>query len=341
MIRARRESFRALILAGDVGGTKTNLALFDVGAGGPRLLRSASYASPDYPGLAPILAEFLGGERGVDAACFGVPGPVLDNRAATTNLPWELDGAELARGAAIGRVALVNDLFATAYGIPWLQPDELAVLHAGEADPDGAVALIAAGTGLGMSLVPPGGGLPLPSEGGHQDFPPRTDEEVEVWRRLRARFGRVSVERVVSGPGMLSVYEALCEMGGGGESAEVRAALAVPDVDPVPVIAEAALAGHCPLCARTLDLWVAAYGAAAGNLALVGLATGGVFVGGGMAPKLLDKLREGGFVAAYLDKGRFRPLLEQVPVRVILNQATAVLGAARWAAGLLGEAPAV
>jgi glucokinase len=328
-----------LILAGDVGGTKTNLALFEVAAGGQRPLRAASFPSADYPGFGPILTEFLGGEAGVEAACFGIPGPVLDNRAATTNLPWELDGEELARSLGIPRLALVNDLFATAYGIPWLQPDELAVLHAGEAEPDGAVALIAAGTGLGMSLIPPGGGLPLPSEGGHQDFAPRSEEEVEVWRRLRARFGRVSVERVVSGPGLLSVYEALREAGDGGESPEVRAALAAPEADAVPIIAEAALAGSCPLCARALDLWAAAYGAAAGNLALVGLATGGVFAGGGMAPKLLAKLRDGGFVAAFRDKGRFQPLMERIPIRVILNEGTAVLGAARWAAGLIGEAP--
>jgi glucokinase len=327
-----------VILAGDVGGTKTNLALFELGGDGPRLLRTASFASADYPGLAPMLTEFLNGEGGVQAATFGVPGPVLGNRAETPNLAWVLDGAELAREAGIPRLALVNDLFATAYGIPWLGADEIAVLQPGEEDPAGAIALIAAGTGLGMSLVPRESGMPLPSEGGHMDFPPRNEEEVELWRRLRARFGRVSLERVVSGPGLLSIYEALCVTAGGGESPEVRAALAQAEADPVPIIAEAGLAGRCPVCARALDLWAAAYGAAAGNLALVGLATGGVYLGGGMAPKLLGKLADGTFRAAFLDKGRFRPLMARIPVRVILNEGTAVLGAARWAARLLAGA---
>lgn len=324
-----------MILAGDVGGTKTNLALFDVVAGRPHLRRAEGYTSADHAGLAPILAEFLGGEKGVEAASFGIPGPVLDNRAETTNLPWLLDGAVLARTAAIPRVALVNDLFATAYGIPWLRPEELVGLYPGEADPDGTVALIAAGTGLGMSLVPAGSALPLASEGGHMDFPPRTDEEVEVWRRLRARFGRVSLERVISGPGLVNVYQALREATDGAADPAVAAALADSEADPVPAIVEAALEGRCAVCARALDLWAAAYGAAAGNLALVGLTTGGVYLAGGMAPKLLDKLRDGTFTAAYVAKGRLSDVVERIPVSVVLNEGTAVLGAARWAAGLI------
>ncbi len=323
-----------LILAGDVGGTKTNLALFDVAPEGPHLLRTASFESPDYPGLDPMIAEFLDGERGVEAACFGAPGPVQGGRVEVTNLPWVLDAAALAAAAGIPRVALVNDLFATAYGLAWLEPDELAVLQAGEPDPAGAVALLAAGTGLGASLVPPGGGLPLPSEGGHADYPPRTDEEVELLRRLRARFGRVSLERVVSGPGLANVFLALSDAAGGGGSPEVLAALDLPEADAVPLIAEAGREGRCAVCARALDLWAAAYGAAAGNLALTGLATGGVYLGGGMAPKLLDKLRDGAFAAAFRAKGRFQPLMERIPVWVILNEGTAVLGAARWAAAL-------
>lgn len=321
-----------MILAGDVGGTKTNLALYEPTADGPpRLLRAAQFASADYPGLGPILAEFLAGERGVTAAGFGIPGPVLDNRAETTNLPWLVDGAALARAAGIGRVELLNDLVATAYGLPLLGREELTVLHPGEPEPDGTLALIAAGTGLGMSLLP-AGCRPLASEGGHMDFAPRTDEEAAVWRRLRARYGgHVSVERVVSGPGLRAVYEALRDEGLGAETREVAAALADPEGDATPVIAEAAQAGRCALCARALDLWVEAYGAAAGNLALVGLATGGVYVGGGIAPKLLPKLADGTFVGAFLDKGRFRDLLERVPVWVVLNEETAVLGAARWA----------
>ncbi|HEX5760702.1 MAG TPA: glucokinase [Thermoanaerobaculia bacterium] len=323
-----------MILAGDVGGTKTNLALYEPAAGGPpRLLRAAQFRSADYPGLGAVLREFLAGERGVGAACFGVPGPVLDNRADAPNLAWVLDGGELAREAGIARVELLNDLVATAYGLPLLGPAELAVLHPAAAQPDGALALIAAGTGLGMALLPPGC-PPLASEGGHMDFAPRTDDETAVWRHLRTRFGgHVSVERVVSGPGLRHVYEALRGPAGGGadEAPELTAALADPEGDAAPAIAEAALAGRSPRAARALDLWAEAYGAAAGNLALVGLTTGGVFVGGGMAPKLLPKLADGSFVRGYLDKGRFRPLLASVPVWVVLNEATAVLGAARWA----------
>lgn len=335
---------RAVVLAGDVGGTKTNLGLFEVEAGLPRLLRSARFASADYPGLAPVMEEFLGGDaRQVRAACFGVPGPVIENRTTTPNLAWELDGADLA--AAIGGHALVliNDLVATAEGIPLLTEEELATLHRGVPGTAGSgnLALIAAGTGLGMALMPRVGGawVAVASEGGHMDFAPRTDEEIGLLRHLRERFGgHVSVERVVSGPGLFNIYEYLRDSGGVPENPRVRQALASGE-DPSKVIGEAAISEDrekaCGLCSRAVGLFVSAYGAAAGNLALVGTATGGLYLGGGIAPKLLPRLLDGHFLHAFFDKGRFRDFLEAVPVRVILNDRAALLGAARHAASLL------
>ncbi|HVR98618.1 MAG TPA: glucokinase [Thermoanaerobaculia bacterium] len=327
-----------MILGGDIGGTKTNLGLFETSGGVPCLVRSATFGSEDFPGLAPMLAEFLAGDaKSVQAACFGVAGPVLDNRTETPNLAWDVDGPRVAEEAGLPSVFLINDLVATAQGLPLLQEDELAVLHPGEPDPDGNRVLIAAGTGLGMALLPRVGDswMPVASEGGHADFAPRDEEESGLLLFLRQRLGgRVSVERVVSGPGLYNVYEYLRQVESVPGNPDVRKALESGE-DPVPLIGEAGLTRRCGLCARALDLFAAAYGAAAGNLALTGTATGGVYLGGGIAPKILPKLRDGGFVRAFLDKGRFAGYMERVPVRVILNDRTAMLGAARCALAAL------
>jgi glucokinase len=337
MAREPRD-IRDLLLAGDVGGTKTNLGLFDrSAAGAPRLLRSDHYASPDFPGLAPMLAAFLGADGArVAAACFGVPGPVLDNRTRTPNLAWELDGEELARTAGIAAVQLINDLVATAEAIPLLGSEDLAILHPGAPAGEGNRALIAAGTGLGMALLPwiDGRHAPVASEGGHMDFAPRNDAEAALAAALGVRFGRVSVERVVSGPGLHAIYEHLRTGAGARETPEVAARLAAAADDPSRMIAEAALAGESPLSVRALDLFTAAYGAAAGNLALVGTATGGVYLGGGIAPKILGKLQDGTFRRAFVAKGRFQSYLEAIPIRVILNDRAAMFGAANVAARL-------
>lgn len=335
---------RAVVLAGDVGGTKSNLGLFEVEAGHPRLLRSARYPSAAYPGLAPMLVEFLGADaRQVRAACFGVPGPVIENRTSTTNLAWELDGAELATGIGGHALVLINDLVATAEGIPLLAEDELVTLHRGVPGTAGSgnLALIAAGTGLGMALMPRIGGswVVVASEGGHMDFAPQSEEEIGLLLYLQERFGgHVSVERVVSGPGLFNLYEYLRDRAGVPENRRVRQALDSGE-DPARVIGEAAIAADaekaCGLCSRAVGLFVSAYGAAAGNLALVGTATGGLYLGGGIAPKLLPRLQDGQFLHAFFDKGRFRDFLEAVPVRVILNDRAALLGAARHAASLL------
>ena len=331
-----------MILAGDVGGTKTNLGLFETAGPGVRLVGSAKYRSADFPSLTAVVEAFLAAHpprEKLGAACFGVPGPVIDNRTSPANLAWTVDGAQVAADLQIPAVSLINDLVATAEGIPALEESAVAVLHPGVPEPDGNRVLIAAGTGLGMALLPRIGGrwVPVASEGGHADFAPRMEEEIGLLRHLRERFGRVSVERVVSGPGLFNVYQYLRDALRQPEVPRVREALAQGN-DPSRVIGEAALAPEsCPLCSRSLDLFVAAYGAAAGNLALTGTATGGVYLGGGIAPKILPRLQQGPFLQAFTAKGRFVPFLERIPVRVLLDDRTALLGAARHAAALLAD----
>ena len=332
-----------MILAGDIGGTKSDLGLFEVADGELRLVRSARYRSLEFPGLAAMIEAFLAAgpaTRPIEIACFGIPGPVIDNRASTLNLAWVVDGAAVAAEARVPRVVLVNDLVATAEGLPLLAADEVAVLQEGVPEREGNRALIAAGTGLGMALIPRVGDrwAPVPSEGGHMDYAPRTEEEIGLMRYLRERFGRVSAERVVSGPGLFNIYQYLRDIGHLPETPQVREALAAGE-DPARVIGESGLPGpaSCALCSRALEMFVAAYGAAAGNLALLGTATGGVWLGGGIAPKILPRLSDGLFLQTFIAKGRFVPFLEKIPVLAVLNDRAALLGAARHAATLLAR----
>jgi glucokinase len=342
-----------MILAGDIGGTKTNLGLFSPAGQGVRLLRSATYQSAAFPGLSPVVTDFLAaagpaageaaeaGGSGVRAACFGIAGPVIDNRVSTPNLPWTIDARQLAAETGIAAVLLINDLVATGAGIPLLRPEELAILQPGSSEPAANRALIAAGTGLGMALLPWSGGgwMVVPSEGGHADFAPRDEDEIGLLLAMRRRFGgHVSIERVLSGPGLVNTYEYLRDSGFAPEQATIRRRL--ESAEPAPVIAAAALAGECVLCGRALEMFTAVYGAVAGNLALTGTALGGVFLGGGIAPKILPALHAGGFVRAFLSKGRFASYLERVPVQVILNDQAALLGAARRAADLAARGSA-
>jgi glucokinase len=327
-----------VLLVGDVGGSKTAVALFDAPAGGePLLVRGATYPSRDHAGLLPILERFLReGGPAPRAACFGIAGPVIGNRVRAPNLAWTVDGEALGAALGIRRVELVNDLVALGEAVPLLRDDDLETLQAGCPAPAGAAALVAAGTGLGIAVLAPapdGGLVPLPSEGGHMDFAAQSDEEVELLRFLRARHGHVSLERVVSGPGLRNVYDHLLVRGIAPESPQVAAALAGGE-DAGQVIGEAALAGSCALCVRALDLFLRAWGAAAGNVALLALATRGVYLGGGIAPKLLPALRDGRFLDAFRAKGRFRDLLETIPVHVIRDPGVALRGAARRAARL-------
>ncbi|HEY2989860.1 MAG TPA: glucokinase [Candidatus Binatia bacterium] len=325
-----------MILAGDIGGTKTNLALYSVE--NDKLVPSVknSFPSKNYPSLEAVLREFMtDSPEPVAAACFGVAGPVIDGTSKTPNLPWFLDAREIARCLDLDSVGLINDLEATGYGAATLDASEFFTLHAGRAEPHGAMGLIAAGTGLGEAMLcwkGQGYGV-LASEGGHADFAARTQLEIELLAHLIDRFGHVSYERVVSGPGIFNIYSFLKDAKHLSEPAWLKERLA--GGDPSAVISAAALANEAEICVQALDIFVSCYGAEAGNLALRARALGGIYVGGGIAPKILPKLNDGRFMRAFTDKGRYGEFLARIPVHVIMNQETALRGAASCAAAQL------
>jgi glucokinase len=338
-----------MILAGDVGGTKVHLALYNFDEGKLVPFRDEKFPAAKYGCLDDIVKEFLAPDetRGKDdvrgqiiACCFGVPGPVREGRLKLTNLPWTLDTRSLQKSLGIQHIFLINDLEANGYGIHELAADKLYTLHPGDSSSVGHRGLIAAGTGLGECLLIWDGQLrrhlPLPSEGGHGDFAARTDEEIALLNYLRRTLnGRVSTERVVSGIAIRNIYAFLRDDQKMEEPAWLRVRLATED--PNAVIGTCAEDGSSEICARTMAIFAAAYGAEAGNLALKLLAMGGVYLGGGIAPKILKTLSSGGFVQAFLDKGRLSPLLEQIPVRVILDETCALLGAAAYAESRAAE----
>ena len=326
-----------MILAGDVGGTKVHLALYDFIDGKPESSRDERYAAKEYSGLEEIVREFLGAQT-VTAACFGVPGPVRDGRLRLTNLPWTLDSRELSVSLGINHVFLINDLEANGYGVAELAADQIYTLSEGDASQIGNRALIAAGTGLGEALLIWNGRshVPYPSEGGHVDYAPRNEDEIDLLRFLKQKYnGRISYERVVSGPGLTNVYEFLREVRGIDEPNWL--ARRMDDEDPNAVITELAMEAKSEICEKALDMFVSAYGAEAGNLALKLLSVGGVYVGGGIAPRILDKLKDGTFMKAFTGKGRLSQLLVNMPVRVILESRAALLGAAAYAEARAAE----
>jgi glucokinase len=332
-----------MILAGDVGGTKVHLALYDFINGKLEYSRDERYQAKDYSGLEEIVKVFLGAFT-VTAACFGVPGPVRDGRLRLTNLPWTLDSRELAVSLGINHVFLINDLEANGYGVAELAPDQIYTLSEGDASQIGNRALIAAGTGLGEGLLIWNGHshMPYPSEGGHADYAPRNEDEIDLLRFLKQKYnGRISQERVVSGPGLTNIYEFLREVRGIDEPVWLAERLAAED--PNAVITELALKAKSEICEKTMDIFVSAYGAEAGNLALKLLSVGGVYIGGGIAPRILEKLKDGRFMKAFTDKGRMSQLLINMPVRIILESRAALLGAAAYAearaADLSGTSP--
>jgi glucokinase len=321
-----------MILAGDIGGTNTRLALIEERDGRLVPASKARYRSREYASFETVLRAFVATNPGsIDRAAFGIAGPVHAGVCDATNLPWIVDAARVAREFGIQRVSLINDLEANAWGIATLSSDDVAVLHPGRTGATGNVALISAGTGLGIAGVHWDGmqHRPFASEGGHVDFAPRNRLEMDLLEFLLRQFPRVSYERVVSGPGLQNIYRFLRETGRGEEPPWLAARLR--EQDPNAVVSQAALSGESALCVQALDLFVALYGAEAGNLALTLLATGGVYLGGGIAPKILPKLKDPVFLNAFMTKGRMRPLLETMPVRVILNDQTALFGAARYA----------
>lgn len=322
-----------MILAGDIGGTNARLAVFEPGAGRLRRGPEAVMPSRAYSGLDAAVREFLAAHAvTVTSACFGVAGPVKDGRAEVTNLPWVVDAGDLSAALGIPNVVVINDLEASANGIGELGPEDFATIHEGAPGVKGNAAVIAAGTGLGEAGLFWDGARhhAFACEGGHADFAPRNELEADLLRYLLARWDRISYERVLSGPGLFNLYSFLRDTGRGEEEPWLRDALAKGD--PSAAVTEVGLRGASPLCVAALDLFATLYGAEAGNLALKLFATGGVYLGGGIAPKILPKLREPAFAAAFTGKGRMRPLMEAIPVRVVLNGQVALVGAARRAA---------
>jgi len=327
-----------MILAGDVGGTKVHLALYDFTDGKLKYTTDKQYPAKNYSGLEEIVKEFLGTNK-VTAACFGVPGPVRAGRLRLTNLPWTLDSSELSASLGIQHVFLINDLEANGYGVAELSAEQIYTLSDGDAGQIGNRALIAAGTGLGEGILAWNGRMhvPYPSEGGHTDFGPRNEEEIELLRFLQRKYnGRVSYERVVSGMGLTNVYEFLRDDRGMEEPKWLADEIAAVH-DPNSVITQMALSAKSEICSKALDMVVSVYGAEAGNLALKVLSVGGLYVGGGIAPRILEKLKDGTFMKAFTDKGRLSQLLINMPVRIILDSRAALLGAAAYAEARAAE----
>ena len=339
----RRSEFRSgpsgfeTILAGDIGATTTRIGLFSVSRGRCRLLRGRDFSSKDYEGLEEVLEDFLKGRKEVTSACFGVAGPVLGPTVRLTNLPWVIRTEFLRKKFSFRKVAVINDLVANSYGISMLRKGDFEVLNVGEVR-KGNVALISAGSGLGEALLFWDGKrhMPSPSEGGHADFGPRNELEVKLLRYLISRLGHVSYERILSGEGILNIYQFLRSSKRSGREPGLLARRMERE-DPAAVISEMARRKKDGVCVKALDLFTSVYGAAAGNLALQVLAVGGVYLGGGIAPRVVWKLKDGTFMKAFVDKGRYSDLMGRIPVKVILNDRAALLGAAAHAMYLLEE----
>jgi len=322
-----------MILAGDIGGTNARLAYFQPQNGHLRLVSERTFPSREHSELGEIVNQFLDatGNR-PEAACFGIAGPVRNGRVETSNLPWVIEQSRLAKQIHLPATMLINDLEASAWGIGALENSDLVPLNRVTGPTVGNQGVIAPGTGLGEAGLFWDGTRHhvFACEGGHTDFGPQGDLQIELVKFLQARFGHVSYERILSGPGLVNVYEFLRDTGCGKESEEFAAA--VKKGDPAAVISRAALDGSHPLAEKALDLWIEVYGAEAANLALKVMATGGLFLAGGISPKILSKLKGPLFMKHFVEKGRLRPLLEAIPVQVVTNEKAGLLGAARCAA---------
>ena len=321
-----------MILAGDVGGTKCNLALFSERGGRLTQVFRQRFASKEFAKFDLIVREFsrqaeshLNGER-IAAAGFGIAGPVINNRVRATNLPWIVEAEDLRRELHVEHITLANDLGAWGYSLEYLPPEDFLVLNPGKPELGGTRALIAAGTGLGESILVWNNGRynVVPSEGGHADFAPHTEQQIELLRFMRRRYPQVSWELILSGRGFRTLHEFL--------NPNIRhPSFDDPDADPAPEITQHALDLSCLVCRDVLDLWAAIYGSEAGNLALKVLALGGVFVAGGIAVKIIEKMKDGTFFHAFKDKWKFEGLLSNIPVSVILNESAPLIGAAHEA----------
>jgi glucokinase len=318
-----------VILAGDVGGTKCNLALFSEENGKLTAVYQQRFASKEFAQFDRIVKEFsrqgapyMAGDR-IVAAGFGVAGPVINNRVRATNLPWTVETENLIEVLKCKQVVVLNDLGATGHSIEHLPKEDFCVLNKGKVEFGGSKALLAAGTGLGQAILVWNGARyqVVPSEGGHSDFAPHTEQQIELLRFMRRRYPQVSWELILSGRGFRTLHEFLAPN-------VLHPTFEDPDADPAPEITRQGLDKSCPVCVETLDLWTAIYGAEAGNLALKVLALGGVFVAGGIAVKILEKMKDGTFFKAFQDKWKFEGLLNNFPVSVVLNESAPLIGAA-------------
>jgi glucokinase len=324
------KSMTKLVLAGDVGGTKTLLGLFERAEGRPVRVHARPYATLDFDALPDMIRAFLG-ECGtppeqIGVACFGAAGPVIDGAAELTNVPWRVDTHDVGRAFAFESIYLLNDLQSMAYSVSVLNDSELLVLQDGTPTPAGNIAIIAAGTGLGEALLHNIGGrrIPSPSEGGHADFAARTEREIALTRDLTLRYGRADVEHVISGRGLVNLHR-LCHSDGCAAGVDLDSPAAPA------AISAAALAKTCAGCIEVLDMFVEAYGAQAGNLALRSVSTGGVFIGGGIAPKIVPAMTQGSFMRAFCDKAPLDGMLRAMPVKIVMNEEAGLLGAAVYA----------
>lgn len=322
-----------MILAGDIGGTNARLAYFQPQNGNLRLVSERVFPSRQHSELGEIVVKFLddSGTR-PEAACFGIAGPVRNGRVETSNLPWVIEQSLLAKQIHLPDTLLINDLEASAWGIGALGAADLVPLNSVSGPAIGNQGVIAPGTGLGEAGLFWDGKAHhvFACEGGHADLAPQNDLQIELLRFLKARFGHVSYERILSGPGLVNVYEFLRDSGMAKESPDLAAKMAAGD--PAAAISKAALEGSCPLAEKALDIWISVYGAEASNLALKVMATGGLFLTGGISPKVLSKLKTPAFMESFLYKGRLRPLVESIPVQVVTNEKAGLMGAARCAA---------
>lgn len=327
-----RPKTKDLILAGDVGGTKTHLGLFQRGKRRPTPKIVETYPSSEAPDLETLIRRFFSAHPvSVTSACFGVAGPVEKGRSTMTNLSWTISENKIKRDFKWEHVRLINDLTATVQAIPLLTSLEVASLGKATVVKEGNIGLIAPGTGLGMALLirTENGYVTVPSEGGHTDFGPNNEMEAELWQYLNQHLGHVSIERVLSGGGLFNIYSWLRDSGHFQEPDWLAKNLR--ETDPARAITEAAMDQEEPLCTEALNRFVVIFGAVAGNLALMGSTTGGLYLGGGIPPKIFPKLEEGMFLNAFSNKGRFREFLRRIPVRVILNDKAALMGAAHEA----------
>ncbi len=320
-----------MILAGDIGGTKCNLALYEVAGQSRRKIFKERYESHEFPAFDGIIAKFLldaraaGNVRGanaIEAAGFGVAGPVIDHRIKATNLPWIVDSSALAAQLGTRHVVLLNDLEATGYSLAHLAPSELSTLNRGVPSPQSTQAVLAAGTGLGEAILFWDGNqhVVASTEGGHTDFAPRTEQEIELLRYMKKHDEFVSIELILSGRGFRTIHTFL-------DASVIHPSFEEPEADAAPEITRLALAGECPVCVQTLDLWVNIYGAEAGNLALKVLARGGVWVAGGIAVKIRKKMEDGAFYRSFCEKEKFAALLTQIPIQMVLNEEAPLIGA--------------